>query len=244
MCCTASIMHMTFISVDRYLAIRNPSVQRNKSWRTVMVKICYVWIIAMIICSPIALIARSQPHEMMPGGACVMVNKWFVVIGSSVAFFLPLLLMTSTYFLTIVILNHQAHLHQQLRETQQQAVQRNRQLQQMAIRPLTITQPPNIELQLRNAKSKLDMRRLSRKLVDFGASKHARLEPVPTLRRKSPHRELGRAVSTPGAQQGGVVYREIARRTSSCKVVAKGSMVKCEWVDSHVSSSSIKRRCK
>lgn len=54
--CTASIMHLCTISVDRYLSLRYPmSFGRNKTRRRVTLKILVVWILSFALSLPLSL---------------------------------------------------------------------------------------------------------------------------------------------------------------------------------------------
>ncbi|OAD53332.1 5-hydroxytryptamine receptor 2A [Eufriesea mexicana] len=54
--CTASIMHLCTISVDRYLSLRYPmKFGRNKTRRRVTLKIIFVWILSIAMSLPLSL---------------------------------------------------------------------------------------------------------------------------------------------------------------------------------------------
>ncbi|GBP16298.1 5-hydroxytryptamine receptor 2B [Eumeta japonica] len=54
--CTASIMHLCTISVDRYLSLRYPMrFGRNKTRKRVTVKIVFVWILSTAMSLPLSL---------------------------------------------------------------------------------------------------------------------------------------------------------------------------------------------
>lgn len=54
--CTASIMHLCTISVDRYLSLRYPmKFGRNKSRRRVILKIVFVWLLSIAMSLPLSL---------------------------------------------------------------------------------------------------------------------------------------------------------------------------------------------
>ena len=54
--CTASIMHLSTISVDRYLSLRFPlRFGRNKTRRRVILKIIFVWILSIAMSLPLSL---------------------------------------------------------------------------------------------------------------------------------------------------------------------------------------------
>ena len=60
--CSASIMHMCFISLGRYLGIRNPLKTRHaySTKRLVGFKIALVWLLAMLVSSSITVLGESS----------------------------------------------------------------------------------------------------------------------------------------------------------------------------------------
>lgn len=72
--CTASIMHLCTISIDRYLSLRYPMrFGRNKTRKRVIVKIIFVWLLS---------IAMSLPLSLMYSKVCVPFFLQFVLVGS------------------------------------------------------------------------------------------------------------------------------------------------------------------
>lgn len=60
--CSASIMHMCFISLGRYLGIRNPLRTRHTATkRMVGFKIAAVWLLAMLVSSSITVLGKLSP---------------------------------------------------------------------------------------------------------------------------------------------------------------------------------------
>ncbi|XP_007434924.1 5-hydroxytryptamine receptor 2A [Python bivittatus] len=106
---TASIMHLCAISLDRYVAIRNPIEHSRFNSRTkAIMKIAAVWTISMGISLPIPVIGLQDDSRVFVNGSCVLNDENFVLIGSFVAFFIPLMIMVFTYCLTIQVLQKQA----------------------------------------------------------------------------------------------------------------------------------------
>lgn len=61
--CTASIMHLCTISVDRYLSLRYPmKFGRNKTRRRVMLKISFVWLLSIAMSLPLSLMYSKVRH--------------------------------------------------------------------------------------------------------------------------------------------------------------------------------------
>nr|XP_057938945.1 5-hydroxytryptamine receptor 2A [Doryrhamphus excisus] len=106
---TASIMHLCAISLDRYIAIRNPfHHSRFNSHTKARVKIMAVWTISAGISMPIPVIGLRDHAKVFKDGSCLLTDNNFVLVGSFVAFFIPLTIMVVTYFLTIKALQNEA----------------------------------------------------------------------------------------------------------------------------------------
>ncbi|XP_035289661.1 5-hydroxytryptamine receptor 2A-like [Anguilla anguilla] len=106
---TASIMHLCAISLDRYVAIRNPIEHSRFNSRTkAMMKIAAVWTISIVISMPIPVIGLLDEEKVFVNGSCVLNEERFMLVGSFVAFFIPLIIMVVTYCLTVQVLQRQA----------------------------------------------------------------------------------------------------------------------------------------
>ncbi|KAF7229903.1 5-hydroxytryptamine (serotonin) receptor 2C, G protein-coupled-like 1 [Nothobranchius furzeri] len=119
---TASIMHLCAISLDRYVAIRNPIEHSRFNSRTkAMMKIAAVWTISIGVSMPIPVIGLHNEDKVFVNGSCALNEERFMLIGSFVAFFIPLVIMVVTYCLTIQVLQRQAtvFLHQARTSSQQ-----------------------------------------------------------------------------------------------------------------------------
>ncbi|XP_009902159.2 LOW QUALITY PROTEIN: 5-hydroxytryptamine receptor 2C [Dryobates pubescens] len=102
---TASIMHLCAISLDRYVAIRNPIEHSRFNSRTkAILKIAAVWTISIGISMPIPVIGLQDDSRVFVNGTCVLNDENFVLIGSFMAFFIPLIIMVITYCLTVQVL--------------------------------------------------------------------------------------------------------------------------------------------
>ncbi|XP_068629134.1 5-hydroxytryptamine receptor 2C [Battus philenor] len=108
--CSASIMHMCFISIGRYLGIRNPLKSRHHSTkRVVVIKIALVWLLSMFVSSSITVLGIINRTNIMPTPElCVINNRLFWVFGSLVAFYIPMLMMVVSFALTVQLLKRQA----------------------------------------------------------------------------------------------------------------------------------------
>ncbi|XP_044001076.1 5-hydroxytryptamine receptor 2A isoform X2 [Aphidius gifuensis] len=108
--CSASILHMCFISLGRYLGIRNPLRTRHISTkRMVAFKIALVWVCAILVSSSITVLGLINSSNIMPApGICVINNRAFFIFGSLVAFYIPMLVMVVTFVLTVQLLRKKA----------------------------------------------------------------------------------------------------------------------------------------
>ncbi|CAI9727611.1 5-hydroxytryptamine receptor 2C-like [Octopus vulgaris] len=116
MMCTASIMHLCTISVDRYIGIRYPLKTRNKSKVTVAVKLLIVWSLSLVVSSPITVLGIVDEHNLIIERRCLVNNDYFIIYGSIIAFFIPLVIMVVTNVLTMQLLNEQARLCNQKKD--------------------------------------------------------------------------------------------------------------------------------
>lgn len=93
--CTASIMHLCTISVDRYLSLRYPMrFGRNKTRRRVTLKIVFVWLLSIAMSLPLSLMYSkvsnennknyTQQQQQNPPTHCVVMfihtNFFFIVV--------------------------------------------------------------------------------------------------------------------------------------------------------------------
>ncbi|XP_070812844.1 5-hydroxytryptamine receptor 2A [Pituophis catenifer annectens] len=108
---TASIMHLCAISLDRYIAIQDPIHHSQFNSRTkALAKIALVWTVSIGISMPVPIFGFRDDSKVFKNGSCFLVDEKFVLIGSFVAFFIPLAIMVITYFLTIKSLQKEATL--------------------------------------------------------------------------------------------------------------------------------------
>ncbi|XP_078268382.1 5-hydroxytryptamine receptor 2A-like [Rhinoraja longicauda] len=105
---TASILHLCAISLDRYIGIRNPIEHSRFNSRTIaIIKIMAVWTISVGISMPILVIGLEDESRVFIVNSCVINEESFLLIGSFVAFFIPLVIMVFTYCLTVQTLRKQ-----------------------------------------------------------------------------------------------------------------------------------------
>ena len=91
-----------FISVGRYRGIRRPLRQRAESESSVLYRVVLTWGLGMLLASPIPVLALIDIHNIMPApNICEMVNEHFLIFGSLLSFYIPMVIMVTTYALTI-----------------------------------------------------------------------------------------------------------------------------------------------
>lgn len=102
LCCTSSIWHMSTMSMDRYFTIRFPfRYGRNKTRRIMLWKIVTVWAISAAISSPVFVLGILDKQNVLSDGICAPNNRSFKIYGSIFAFYIPFIIMITTYALTM-----------------------------------------------------------------------------------------------------------------------------------------------
>lgn len=106
--CSVSILHLMFISVGRYRGIRRPLRQRTQGEHSILYKVALTWGLGLLLASPIPFLAILDMENVMPGpGVCEMNNQHFLIFGSLLAFYIPMVIMVATYVLTVHHLKRQ-----------------------------------------------------------------------------------------------------------------------------------------
>lgn len=135
-CCTASILHLCTISLDRYLAITEPLTYKTRmSKRRALMMICAVYICSSAISFvPIYLgwyADSSVGVELyVDSPVCGLhVNRIYAVISAMTSFYVPLLVMLFVYMKIFVIARRQSaeinKLEQTLRTAQAQTTDKS-----------------------------------------------------------------------------------------------------------------------
>ncbi|CAF1564874.1 unnamed protein product [Rotaria magnacalcarata] len=102
LCCTSSIWHMSTMSMDRYFTIRFPfRYGRNKTRRIMFLKIIVVWTVSAAISSPVFILGIIDKKNVLSDGVCAPNNPPFKIYGSIFAFYIPFIIMITTYALTM-----------------------------------------------------------------------------------------------------------------------------------------------
>ncbi|XP_064256462.1 D(1) dopamine receptor-like [Passer domesticus] len=110
MCCTASILHLCLISLERYWAIADPfCYQRRVTQRLAFVTIAVAWLLSLLISFiPVQLQWHKEPE--LPGrerlgfngsaqeGSCdSSLSRTYAISSSLISFYIPVAVMLGTY---------------------------------------------------------------------------------------------------------------------------------------------------
>nr|pir hypothetical protein F59C12.2 - Caenorhabditis elegans [Caenorhabditis elegans] len=106
--CSASIVHMSVISLDRYLGISQPLRTRNRSKTLIFIKIAIVWVVTLLVSCPIAVLAMHDTANILRNNQCMIFSRYYIIYGSTMTFLIPLCIMGVTYAKTTQLLNKQA----------------------------------------------------------------------------------------------------------------------------------------
>ncbi|KAJ8920381.1 hypothetical protein NQ315_005247 [Exocentrus adspersus] len=101
LCCTASILNLCAIALDRFWAITDPiNYAQKRTVKRVLLMIAGVWILSLVISSP-PLIGWNdwpEPDVFLQIQVCKLTERQGYVIYSSLgSFFIPLFIMTIVY---------------------------------------------------------------------------------------------------------------------------------------------------
>ncbi|XP_075210905.1 octopamine receptor beta-2R-like [Lycorma delicatula] len=101
---TASILHLCCISVDRYYAIVKPlKYPINMTKRVVAIMLLNTWISPAVIsfvpifCGWYTTESHQEYRRLHPDECEFTVNKWYVILSSSISFWIPCTIMVFTY---------------------------------------------------------------------------------------------------------------------------------------------------
>ncbi|XP_027703158.1 D(2) dopamine receptor isoform X1 [Vombatus ursinus] len=101
MMCTASILNLCAISIDRYTAVAMPMLYntRYSSKRRVTVMITVVWVLSFAISCPLLFGLNNTDQK-----DCVIANPAFVVYSSIVSFYVPFIVTLLVYVQIYIVL--------------------------------------------------------------------------------------------------------------------------------------------
>lgn len=98
LCCTASILHLVAIAMDRYWAVTSIDYIRRRSARRILLMITVVWIVALFISIPPLFGWRDPNNNPDLTGKCIISqDKGYTIFSTVGAFYLPMLVMMIIY---------------------------------------------------------------------------------------------------------------------------------------------------
>ncbi|CAL4064310.1 unnamed protein product, partial [Meganyctiphanes norvegica] len=99
LCCTASILNLCAIALDRYQAITDPiNYAQKRTLNRVLGMIGLVWGVSLIICLPPLFGWNDWPEVFTPDTPCMLTQqKGFIIYSSMGSFFVPLSIMALVY---------------------------------------------------------------------------------------------------------------------------------------------------
>lgn len=99
LCCTASILNLCAIALDRYWAIHDPiNYAQKRTLNRVLCMILSVWVISTLISVPPILGWNDWPEEFTDDTPCKLTEaKGYVIYSASGSFYIPLIIMTVVY---------------------------------------------------------------------------------------------------------------------------------------------------
>ena len=96
-CCTASILHLVAISIDRYWAVTNIDYIRNRTAKRILLMIAVVWLLALCISIP-PLFGWKDNNDPAVTGLCIISqDHGYTLFSTVLAFYLPTFLMMIIY---------------------------------------------------------------------------------------------------------------------------------------------------
>ena len=97
-CCTASILHLVAISLDRLWAVSRVDYIHNRSARRILTMIGASWSVSALISVPPLFGPRDPKQDPELTGICLISQDWGYTVFSTIgAFYLPLLAMFVIY---------------------------------------------------------------------------------------------------------------------------------------------------
>ncbi|CAH1790164.1 unnamed protein product [Owenia fusiformis] len=98
LCCTASILHLVCIALDRYWAVTRIDYMRSRTAKRMLIMILIVWFLAVCITIPPHFGLKSEQDDPDVTGVCMvsthLAYRIFATIG---AFYLPLVIILIIY---------------------------------------------------------------------------------------------------------------------------------------------------
>lgn len=98
LCCTASILHLVAIAMDRYWAVTNIDYIRTRSAKRIITMIVMIWTFAMGVSIPPLFGWKDIQHNPDITGTCIISQDLgYTVYSTLAAFYVPMLFMLVIY---------------------------------------------------------------------------------------------------------------------------------------------------
>ncbi|CAH8532454.1 unnamed protein product [Heterobilharzia americana] len=101
LCCTASILHLVAIAMDRYWAITRVDYVRGQNKRPIYIMIIIVWILSLAISLPTRFHTSRNPslyNDVLYTGECSINKEYvFTIFSTVVAFYMPMAFLIAIY---------------------------------------------------------------------------------------------------------------------------------------------------
>ncbi|KAI3386557.1 hypothetical protein SNEBB_008170 [Seison nebaliae] len=156
MLCTASILNLCCISVDRYMAVTNPltysTQQRTK--KTAYGMIALVWLLSILITCPPYVFGWQESVRSKKSNTCMYINtKGYVVYSACGSFFVPMIVMLFIYARIFQVADsRERRLHLQEQQKIRQCLNEEQELQQDTY-SLSLMNVTNVNNQLKSTQS-------------------------------------------------------------------------------------------
>lgn len=99
LCCTASILHLVAISLDRYWAVSNIDYIRRRCTKQILIMVAVVWVVAIAISiAPLFGWKDQNDHPEETGVCKISQDKAYTIFSTVGAFYCPLILMVVLNF--------------------------------------------------------------------------------------------------------------------------------------------------
>ncbi|XP_013398242.1 5-hydroxytryptamine receptor [Lingula anatina] len=98
LCCTASILHLVAIALDRYWAVTDVNYIHQRKPRRMVIMIAVIWVFSASICFPPLFGWKDNKNDPSVTGLCIISQDWwYTVYSTGLAFYLPLIVILVIY---------------------------------------------------------------------------------------------------------------------------------------------------
>ncbi|XP_050419463.1 5-hydroxytryptamine receptor [Patella vulgata] len=93
LCCTASILHLVVIAIDRYRSVSNIDYTLKKTARGILAMVAIVWLVSVSVSLPPLILMKTETHNPEITGMCIISqNKIYTIFSTIGAFYIPLII--------------------------------------------------------------------------------------------------------------------------------------------------------